>query len=140
MSIIGTRIVIDTNIFITIIGRKSPNRWIFNKIITGEFQLCISNEILLEYEEILTKKANSLVARNIIDFLLVSPFVHWIDVFYNWSLISVDKDDNKFVNCAITANAYCLLTNDKHFNILKDIDFPKVNIKNLKEFKKEFFK
>ena len=80
------------------------------------------------------------MARNIIDFLLVSPFVHWIDVFYNWSLISVDKDDNKFVNCAITANAYCLLTNDKHFNILKDIDFPKVNIKNLKEFKKEFFK
>ncbi len=47
------KIVLDTNILIAIIGTKSPFRWIFDKIIAGKFILCISNEILFEYQEIL---------------------------------------------------------------------------------------
>ncbi|MCF8361713.1 MAG: PIN domain-containing protein [Prolixibacteraceae bacterium] len=58
MNTIGTKIVIDTNVFITIIGKKSPNRWILDKIICGDFILCISSEILLEYEEVLNRKTN----------------------------------------------------------------------------------
>ncbi len=56
MNTIGAKVVIDTNVFITILGRQSPNRWIFDKIHKGEFQLCVSHEILLEYEEILSQK------------------------------------------------------------------------------------
>jgi predicted nucleic acid-binding protein len=57
-------------------------------------------------------------------------------VFYKWLLITADPDDNKFVDCAISANANSIVTNDKHFNILKDIAFPKVNVIDIDLFKK----
>ncbi|MFA6402669.1 MAG: putative toxin-antitoxin system toxin component, PIN family [Salinivirgaceae bacterium] len=138
MNTTEVKVVIDTNIFITILGRKSPNRWIFHKIINCELHLCVSSEILFEYEEILTQKTNIDIARNVIDFLLISPNVHLIDIFYYWNLIEADPDDNKFIDCAISSNAYCLVSNDRHFNILKDIDFPKINILRLEEFELEF--
>jgi uncharacterized protein len=138
MSTTGVKVVIDTNIFITILGTKSPNRWIFNKIKTGEFELCVSNEILWEYEEILTRKTNQIVARNIIDFLLIHPYVHFVDVYFNWKLIEKDPDDNKFIDCAVSSEAYCLVTNDHHFDVARNLDFPPINIVNLDEFKEEF--
>ena len=49
------------------------------------------------------------------------------EIHYNWRLITIDPDDNKFIDCAVAANADYLVTNDKHFNVLKEIDFPKVN-------------
>ena len=36
--------------------------------------------------------------------------------------------DNKFLDAAIAANADYLVTDDAHFNAVKKIDFPKVNI------------
>ena len=54
--------------------------------------------------------------------------------FYHWNLIQKDKDDNKFVDLALAAQVDYLVTNDKHFNILKDIDFPKLNTINLEDF------
>lgn len=138
MSTTGVRVVIDTNIFITILGKKFPNRWVFDSIKTGEFELCVRNEILWEYEEILTRKTNQTVARNIIDFLLIHPYVHFVDVYFNWELIEKDPDDNKFIDCAVSADAYCLVTNDHHFDVARKLDFPPINIVSLDEFKKEF--
>lgn len=42
-------------------------------------------------------------------------------------------DDNKFVDCAIAANAQFIVTEDHHYDVLKTIDFPKVNIIKLDE-------
>lgn len=138
MNITGEKVVVDTNIFITIIGKKSPNRWIFEKIIKGEIELCVSSEILWEYEEVLSGKTSQTLARNIIDFLLISPYVHLIDIYFNWQLIRKDPDDNKFIDCAISSGAYCLVSNDQHFLDAKKIDFPKILIQNLEEFTAEF--
>lgn len=60
------KIVLDTNIFIAIIGKKSPFRWIFDQIISGQLTLCVSNEILLEYQEILERKTNSEVLQRML--------------------------------------------------------------------------
>jgi len=138
MSITGAKVVLDTNIFITIIGRKSPNRWIFDRIIRGEIELCVSSEILWEYEEILNRKTSREVARNVIDSLLVSPYVHFVDIYFNWRLVEDDPDDNKFIDCTISSGAYCLVSNDQHFNQVKKIDFPKITIFNLEEFTANF--
>ena len=132
------KIVLDTNILIAIIGKKSPFRWIFDKIISGKFILCISNEILFEYQEILERKTNQEIAYNLTQFLTIHPFVVKTEIFYQFQLISEDKDDNKFVDCAIAANAVCLVSNDKHFNVLKLVEFPKVNILTLAEFTQQF--
>jgi uncharacterized protein len=45
------------------------------------------------------------------------------EIFFNWSLIEHDKDDNKFCDLAIAGNADYLVTNDAHFNIVKLISY-----------------
>lgn len=138
MNTTGFKIVLDTNIFIAIIGKQSPFRWILDKIIDGSLVLCISNEILLEYREILEQKTNEVVANNIASFLMIHPYVSKTEIFYHFRLISAGEDDNKFVDCAIASNAHFLVSNDRHFDSLKSINFPKVNVVTLTEFEKLF--
>lgn len=138
MNTTALKLVIDTNIFIAIIGKKSSFRWIFDCIIQGKIRLCVSNEILFEYREILARKTTEEIAENVIEFLSVSPFVEKTEIYFNFQLISNDQDDNKFVDCAITANAACLVSNDKHFQVLHKIDFPKVIVLKLQEFEEKY--
>lgn len=63
--------------------------------------------------------------------------VHKIEVSYKWQLIEEDPDDNKFVDCAISARVKYVVSNDRHFNILKKIPFPKVDIVSIQEFLSE---
>jgi predicted nucleic acid-binding protein len=61
---------------------------------------------------------------------------HWIfQGLINRNLIQNDKDDDKFVDCAIASNADAIITHDKHFNILKTIPFPSINIMNISDLK-----
>lgn len=92
------------------------------------------NAILNEYLEILEKKADVIVAQNMGELLINSPHSVRVNVSTKWLLIVADPDDNKFVDCAIAGNADFLVTNDRHFNILKDIDFPPVNIVTIDAF------
>ena len=43
-----------------------------------------------------------------------------------FNLITSDPDDNKFVDCAICGQAEYLVSNDKHFKVLNDIQFPSI--------------
>src|SRR5665213_1151130 len=122
------KVVIDTNILVSIIGKKSSSRWIFDSIANGKLKICVSTEIVLEYREILQRKTNLDVAENIIEFMKVSPNVIKTDTYFRFNLIQKDSTDNKFVDCAITGDVDHILSNDKHFQILKSIDFPKVSI------------
>ena len=138
MNITALKIVLDTNILIAIIGKKSPFRWIFDCIIEGKIILFVSNEILFEYQEILAAKANAEVAETVVNFITVSPFTVKTEIFFNFGLISEDPDDNKFVDCAIAANAICLVSNAKHFQVLKTINFPKAAVLKLQEFEAKY--
>ena len=100
----------------------------------GKNKLCVSNEILEEYIEILQRLTDNETAEYVVKTILNSPFVELITPFYHFNLIIVDPDDNKFVACAISANAHYIVTNDHHYDVLKDIDFPKVNIVNIQQF------
>lgn len=62
-----------------------------------------------------------------------NPYTLFITPYYHFELIKSDMDDNKFVDCAIAANAQFIVTEDHHYDILKTIDFPKVNIIKLDE-------
>ncbi|HEX8267345.1 MAG TPA: putative toxin-antitoxin system toxin component, PIN family [Pyrinomonadaceae bacterium] len=138
MNITALRVVLDTNILIAVIGKRSPFRWIFDCIIQGRIILCVSNDILFEYREILAKKTSHEVAENVVNFITITPYTEKTDIFFNFGLISEDADDNKFVDCAIALNAVCLVSNDKHFQVLKTIDFPKVKVLELREFEEKY--
>ena len=138
MNTIAPKIVLDTNILLAIIGRRSPYRWIFDRLIEGSLALSVSNEILLEYREVLERKANIEVAHNIISFITAHPATELTHIYFRFNLIDADKDDNKFVDCAIASNAICIVSNDGHFQILKSVGFPKVLILTLSEFEAEY--
>jgi len=54
--------------------------------------------------------------------------------YYYWNIIKADPYDNKFFDAAVAAGADYLVTNDAHFNEVKKISFPKVNIISADEF------
>jgi len=116
------------------IPKKSRYRIIFDSLINKQYQLIISNEILSEYTEIISQKTNQLIANNISEMLLSLANVHKQEVYYKWNLIENDKDDNKFVDCAVAGNVDYLISNDKHFNCLKKVEFPKLTVLNIDEF------
>lgn len=138
MSTGAVRLVLDTNVVVSMIGRKSPNRWIFDKILASEFLLCISNEILLEYEEMLTNKTTAAVATNFIDFLVAFPGVDLIDVHFKWNLIREDIDDNKFIDCAVAAQAI-IVSEDRHFRPYRNNEHPPLLILTIEELKAKYF-
>lgn len=130
------RVVIDTNSLIVSIGRKSKYRPIFDALLEGKIRLIISNDVLSEYVEILEERTNAIVAENIGNLLSRSPDVDKIEIYFKWSAIYEDADDNKFVDCALNGNANFIVTDDRHFNILKELDFPRIEIIRTKDFVK----
>lgn len=74
------------------------------------------------------------VAEVVMEIFIESTDVIFQKVFYNWHAISADPDDNKFFDVAVAANVDFLVTNDQHFNVIKNIDFPKVKVVNSEEF------
>lgn len=131
------RVVLDTNVLLVSIARQSKYRPIFDALLLGQFYAIISNEILNEYVEILERKTNAIVAHNIAESITNLPNVEKIEISFKWNLISADPDDNKFVDCAIAGRVKYVVTDDKHFNVLKEIPFPKVDIISIEEFMKE---
>ena len=95
--------------------------------------LCVSGEILNEYEEILERLAGVDTAKIVIETILNNPHTLLFTPYYHFELIHSDPDDNKFVDCAVIANAQFIVTEDRHYDILRQIDFPKVNIIKLDE-------
>jgi predicted nucleic acid-binding protein len=76
------------------------------------------------------------MAKFIVGAIHNAPHAEPITVYFKWGLITADTDDNKFVDCALNAGADVIVTNDKHFNVLKNIDFPKINVIDIDAFKK----
>ena len=116
-------VVLDTNILLVSISSRSKYHWLYQALLKGKYQLAITHEILLEYEELISRYWNSEVAINVKRSITELPNVIFIPVYYQMNLISSDKDDNKFVDCAFAANADYIVTHDHHFKVLKSIPF-----------------
>lgn len=128
------KIVLDTNILLQAIAKKSRLRPIWDAYLKEQYELLFTNSILLEYEEKISEKTSPFVALNIIALISQAVNSVLIDVYYEWKMITTDEDDNKFIDAAVAANADYLVTNDAHFNEAKLINFPKVNIITANEF------
>lgn len=127
-------IVLDTNCLIQMISRRSHFYDLWLDFINGYYRLCVTNDIIDEYEEILSEKVSPRIAKLICEIILRAPNTIKLDAHFRWGLIETDPDDNKFVDCAIAANARCIVTEDTHFRILKNISFPYIEILKLDEF------
>ena len=130
------KIVLDTNCLLRVFPKNSKYRCLWETFLRGKFDLCYTTEILEEYDEILSRFYVPKIAEMMVGTLLKSINTIQITPYYKWNLITVDRDDNKFVDCALNAGADFIVSNDKHFNILKEIDFPRINIIDIDSFRK----
>ena len=103
----------------------------------GEISLCVNTDILEEYEEILAQKTTPDIAHNVVEAIANLTTTLMQNTHVHFELLSTDLDDNKLVDCANAADAEYIVTNDKHFNPLRDIPWPKVEIIRIAEFVKQ---
>ena len=128
------RVVLDTNCLLASLSRTSKSYAVWRGLHEGQYILCVSNEILMEYQEIIGQKTTPEIAENVIQYLINSEHVELITPYYHFELIKADHDDNKFVDCAVAANATYIVSDDKHYNPLKETYYPHVLVINLMEF------
>lgn len=129
------KIVLDTNCLLMSLPKISPYRIIWDEFLEGKLVLCVTSEIVDEYLEIIGQKTTADIASNVVSVILSQKNVEFITPYYKMHLIQADEDDNKFVDCAFTAGASCIVSNDSHFKILNEINFPKIYVLRINEFR-----
>lgn len=129
------KIVLDTNCLLQIVPHSAKHRWLFDLIKRGDINLVVTIEILVEYEEQLADFYAPIVADGVLQILDTLENIYPVQVYYKWNLITTDPDDNKFSDCAVASGADYLVTYDRHFRVLADIEFPKIACVTLEELK-----
>ena len=129
------KIVLDTNCLLPSIFSNSPYWWVWDLFCKGRFVLCFSTEIFQEYEELLSDFYSPEISDSIIQTILNAANIEQVIPYYKWNLISADPEDNKFADCALNAGADYIVTNDRHFNVLKSLGFPPVKVADIESFK-----
>lgn len=135
-AIVPLNIVIDTNVLLVSISSRSRYHDIYRSFIDELYTLCVTTDMLDEYEEILSQPQHLGLERTryVLETIDNAPNVTSVTRYYRWELINFDPDDNKFVDCALACNADYIVTNDGHFNVLKTLPFPKISIISADEF------
>lgn len=112
-------VVVDTNVMIAAMARQSPIAPLFRAIAKGQLSLGITAAIVLEYEEIAAERGGPAFAAKVMHWLsLVCASwgtIQEANPAYQFRVITSDPDDNKFVDCAITANADFIITRDSDY-------------------------
>ena len=130
------KVVLDTNCLLQMLGAKSRYAFLFDKFLQEEYSLCISSDILLEYEEILKTKASPVAADLFMKIITRSRNVIRRDPYFRLGIIQRDNDDNKFTDCAFACNADVIVTNDSHFDDAANSPFPTFHVITLESFAK----
>ena len=108
------KIVIDSNIFASSFFWKGNPRKIFDRVIDGFDELFISNDILEEIREVLSRDKFDAEAKEIDDYIKIienysQKIVH-NNIIEN---VSRDIDDNKILKCGLEGNVEYIITGDK---------------------------
>lgn len=128
------RVVLDTNCLLVSLARQGSAYPVWQGFQEERYTLCVTNEILEEYEEVIARKTRPEIARNVIDFIMQQKNVEFIDPYFRMELITADPDDNKFVDCAFAANATYIVSDDTHYDVLRDLSFPQILVLKLQTF------
>ena len=128
------RVVLDTNSLLAALARRGSAYPAWKGFQEGRYTMCVSTEILLEYEEVIARKTTPQIAANVLRVIIESPHTLSITPHYRWNLVKADPDDNKFVDCALAANATYIVSDDAHLDILRSIDFPALLVLRMKAF------
>ena len=113
------RAVIDTSVFVSgHLSRRGASHEILRRWRRGEFQLVVSEEILVEVIEQLTDKTIPVaqITELVTSILLVGLVT---ESLYEVDAVEADPDDNMFIAAALEASARYVVTLDNHLLALQ---------------------
>ena len=131
------KILIDTNILISaLFFGKFPKEFL-NKVLLQNFEICINDKILDEYEATIHKK---IIKKKILDDVLYEKFLQDVKFFESVSDLKIcrDPDDDKFINCAIVAKAIYIVSGDNDLLTIKN--FAGIEIVTARAFYDKYLK
>lgn len=110
-----TKVVIDTNVFISAFGWDGKPEAVLDLLENGSIANFVTPEIFEEVKRVVSYpklKFSSSLQTKIIEF--VFSYSRFLSSGKPVSLISDDPDDNKFIGCAISAHASFIISGDPH--------------------------
>ena len=131
------RLVVDTNSLLQCISRRSKYHDLWISLLDGRNTLCVTTGILEEYTEQLQRFTSPEFTEAALGVITNNPYTLFVTPYFHFKLIAADPDDDKFVDCAVASNAKYVVTDDGHFDVLKQIDFPKIEIIGLDDIIKK---
>ena len=124
-------VVLDTNVMISSFfgghAQKIIDLWLQEK-----FTLCLSAVILAEYRAVLEEHVSSRYLEFIVETLAMSHSTLMLMELPLVEIIKEDPSDNRFLECALAANAEYLVSGDHH--LLQLVEFKGTKIVPPAEF------
>lgn len=111
----GTKVVIDTNVFISAFGWDGKPEAVLRLMEQRKLVNCTSTAIYRELERVVAYpklKFPASLQVKILEFVFSwSRFVHPAEIP---AVVTDDPDDDKFLACALTAKAAAIISGDPH--------------------------
>ena len=117
------RLVVDTNLLVSALLFDGYVSRLVGLLETGDVRLLVSRPILEEYLRVLGYQKFRLQETEI-NFLTneyILRFAETVNVV-EMRQVSIDKDDDKFVECALAGLADAVISGDKHLLTLGTVD------------------
>ena len=116
-------ICLDTNTVVQALAEGHPFHPIIDAWVAGRISWAVSTEVMLEYEEVLTRLSGPARWRKLARLMdlveLTGGNLLRVTPAFHFNIITSDPDDNIFTDCAVTAGADFLITEDQHFSALR---------------------
>jgi uncharacterized protein len=131
------KIVLDTNVLISAIVFGGKPRKILEKIISGKSGFAVSKDILDEVDGVLSGKKFKYPSQAVYEIRnAIEELGEFVVPEIRINRITKDPDDNKILECAITAKADIIISGDSHLLELKK--FNGIQIVSPAEFLEKF--
>ncbi len=120
------RVVLDTNIYVSSVFWLGKPHQIVELAIDGKIQVFTSPQILEELERVL--KRDFLEDHDFIEsqIALILEYAKVVKPANTIQAVRDDPDDNKIIECAVTAKADYIVTGDPHLLNLKEFHLTKI--------------
>jgi putative PIN family toxin of toxin-antitoxin system len=114
------RVVIDTNVMVSAyLGGRLET--IIVAWIEGKFVLTVSNQIVNEYINVLSRPKFKIARAELDDFAaLILSKAEFVVPGESIRVVEADPSDNKFLEAAVTGQADYIISGDKHLRDLKE--------------------
>jgi putative PIN family toxin of toxin-antitoxin system len=127
------KVVLDTNVLISAIMFGGKSRDILEMGISGKIKIAISQDILKELAEVLIgKKFRTPIAFVQQTIHELSEIAELVIVTVRINAVENDPDDNRILECAVSAKADYIVSGDSHLLTLKH--FKKIKILSPSDF------